>query len=375
MVKKAESGNRVDSCLIERDIDMSIKKSVSALVEEAISKKAFPGAVVCYGDGENFWLVSSGRLTYEDDSPEVESSTIYDIASLTKIFTTTAVLILATNRMLGLDDYLDRYLGGNAFPGVTIRHSLAHTAGLTLSLSSLKNLPSEEIDRVIRTTGPTTKPGSQFYYSNQGFYLLGKVIEKISHDLLGNVFQKIMFEPIGLKSTLSNPPASAKSYIAPTEYDSWRGRQIWGEVHDEVAYKMGGLCGHAGLFSTAEDLYKLGVLWLGQGVIHGKILISPDLINQGVINNFPFASNVSEDYRQNFSLGWRLNDYKFTGNEVSGRIYNFSGFTGPSLMIDPERKMIIAIMENRVYPSRSTSVERYVYHARITTKIYKGIFS
>lgn len=349
------------------------EKIIAGLISEGISNHVFPGCVVGYGNDKYFKVIKEGRFIYSSDGSKVDATTIYDIASLTKIVTTTGILVLNTKQQLSLDDPIDKYLNVLSFPTVTIRHILAHTGGLTLSLSSLKNLSNEEIDATILNTGPTSKPGEKIYYSNQGFYILGKVIESITGQTLAHFFQKSIFDPLEMTDTQSNPPALLKNRIAPTENDEWRKKIVWGEPHDETAYRMGVLCGHAGLFSTTQDLFKLGILWLSMGNYKDRTIISPELILEATCSNFPEAENTTGDYNHNFALGWRLNDRKFIGNRASTVTYNFSGFTGPSLMVDPEKNLVLVVMNNRVYPSRLTSTNRALYHAKITDEVYTAL--
>ncbi len=354
---------------------MVSKENVSSLISKGVSQRVFPGCVVGYKSNESFGMIQEGKTTYDPEASKAESNTIYDIASLTKIITTTGILVLCTNQQLDLDDPINSHLNVTTFPGVTIRHVLAHAGGLTLSLSSLKDLPKNDIDATILNTPPTFEPGEKTYYSNQGFYILGKIIESITNQSLDKFFEENIFRPLGMIDTQANPPAGLKARIAPTEDDNWRGKLIWGEPHDETAYIMGILCGHAGLFSTTQDLLKLGELWLKMGKHKEVQIISPELISEGTYNNFPKAENATGDYNYNFALGWRLHDKKFIGNLASEDTYDFSGFTGPSLMVDPQNSLVVAIVNNRVHPSRLTSTNRAEYHANITDVIYNGIRS
>jgi CubicO group peptidase (beta-lactamase class C family) len=349
------------------------KENITSLISEGISHKIFPGCVVGYNGYGGCGIIQEGKITYDSDALRVEGDTIYDIASLTKIITTTGILVLNTNKQLDLDDPINNHLNVTTFPGVTIRHILAHVGGLTLSLSSLKDLPKNEIDMMILNTPPTSEPGEKTYYSNQGFYILGKIIEYITNQPLVSFFEENIFRPLGMIDTQANPLARLKSRIAPTEDDKWRGKLIWGEPHDETAYKIGALCGHAGLFSTAQDLLRLGGLWLDMGKHKNTQIVSPELISEGTHDNFPKAKNSTGDYNYNFALGWRLHDRKFIGSLASDNTYAFSGFTGPSLMVDPQKGAVVAIMNNRVHPSRLTSNNRALYHANITNEVYNGL--
>lgn len=346
---------------------------VKRILDEAIERRAFPGAQVVYGKSlEAKQEVDAGAINYSGDSVVVSKETIYDVASLTKMFTLTGVLILATEGRVRLDDEVDDILDSN-FPGVTIRHLLSHTSGLRLSLSGLKDLSPDQINSRIMASGPLVEPGKQFYYSNQGYYVLGKVIEEISEMSLDNFLKKGIFDRLGLRNTFFTPAHGLRGRIAPTEIDPWRGGLVWGEVHDEIAYKMGGVAGHAGLFSTGDDLFKLGIMWLNKGQNVGIRIISQELIREATVCNFPLAKNAIGDGSFVFALGWRLGDRRFTGNAASEQTYSFSGFTGPSLVVDPEKNLVIAVMNNRIYPSRESGIERVKYTAKIADLIYQGL--
>lgn len=363
MLLRQEQSNKDNPIKRESIETPEISGRVKEILEDAIEQKVFPGAVVIAGDkGGKIVEVTAGKTGYLDNFRKVESETIYDIASLTKIFTLTGTLILASNGGIDLDDEIDRLLQNDRFSKITMRQLLAHTAGLRLSLSKLKNFNKERIKLEIFNHGPVTEPGSQYYYSNQGYFILGRVLEEVTKKSLKNFFQESIFNPLGITSTRFNPPIEWRDKIAPTEEDPWRGGLVWGEVHDEIAWKTGGVAGHAGLFSTGEDLFKLGQLWLNNGLFSGEQIIHPDLISQAITYNFSY-----------FSLGWRLGNKRFTGHLTSPETYSFIGFSGPSLMVDPEKELIIVIMNNRIHPSRN-GPDRASYHAKVTDEIYRSLF-
>ena len=310
-------------------------------------------------------VVTAGHLTYAQDSPVVGPRTLYDIASVTKIITLTATLVLASAGRLHLDDRLGDLLDRAIFGNVTIRQVLAHTAGLRLSLSSLKALPRPEIEAAILATGPVTEPGTRFYYSSQGYYLLGKALEAVSGQRLADCLQTTVCGPLGMNTTIFNPPAAWRQRIAPTEDDPRRGGVVWGVPHDESTFALGGVSGHAGLFSTAADLLELGRLWLHEGTVGGRPLIRRDLIHESSEDNYPEAAGATGFRVQRFALGWGLDDRNYIGSFASSCAYSLLGFTGPALTVDPEQEVVIVILNNRVHPTRD-GPSRARCHAAIT---------
>ena len=243
---------------------------------------------------------------------------------------------------------------------------MAHTAGLRLSLSSLKDLPRPEIAAAILAAGPVTEPGARFYYSSQGYYLLGQALEAVSGQRLADCLQTTVLGPLGMSTTTFNPPVTWRQRIAPTEDDPRRGGVVWGVPHDESTFALGGVSSHAGLFSTAADLLKLGRLWLHEGTVGGQPLIRRDLIRESIEDNFPGAIGATSFRVQRFALGWGLDDRKYIGSFASSHAYSLLGFTGPALTIDPEHGAVIVILNNRVHPTRD-GPSRAPCHAAITT--------
>ena len=184
----------------------SLAARLRPLLVEAAQHRIFPGAVVAVaGRAGRTNIVTAGHLTYAQDSPAVGPDTIYDIASVTKIFTLTATLVLASAGRLHLDDRLGDLLDCATFRNVTVRQVLAHTAGLRLSLSSLKDLPRPEIAAAILAAGPVTEPGARFYYSSQGYYLLGQALEAVSGQRLADCLRTTVLGPLGMSTTTFNP--------------------------------------------------------------------------------------------------------------------------------------------------------------------------
>ena len=351
----------------------SLAARLRPLLLEAAPRRIFPGAVVAVaGRAGRTNIITAGRLTYAPDSPLVGPHTIYDIASVTKIVTLTATLVLANAGRLRLDDRLGDLLDCATFRNVTVRQVLAHTAGLRLSLSSLKDRPRPEIEAAILAAGPVTEPGARFYYSSQGYYLLGKALEAVSGQRLADCLRTTVLGPLGMSATTFNPPAAWRQRIAPTEDDPRRGGVVCGVPHDESTFALGGVAGHAGLFSTAADLLRLGRLWLHEGTVGGQSLIRHDLIRASISDNFPAAAGATGFRVERFALGWGLGDRNYIGSLASSRAYSLLGFTGPALTVDPGHGAVIVILNNRVHPTRD-GPSRARGHAAITTVALQGL--
>ncbi len=352
--------------------------SLEKIINKAIKEKIFPGVVVGVkrrNDSPQF--LSFGNYFYPEDPLfdkkfKVGKETIFDIASLTKIVTVSAIFILVSRENLSLNDEIDGLLKTKVFKGIKIRHLLSHVSGLRLSLGSLKEKSKEEMERIILSAGPATKPAEAIWYADQGYYLLGKIIEIISKKSLDVFFKEEIFLKLKMKNTVFNPPPEIKNKIAPTEDCLWRNKLVWGEVHTESAHKLGGISGYAGLFSTAEDLIKIGSFWLNGG----EGFVDKDLIDESKKCLYPNVKNETLAGCCHTLGGWRINDYRITGKKVPEGILSLTGFTGPTLMIDYSKKLAVAIAHSYLHPKRKNGEETKLknkYHALVTEEIYKNL--
>jgi CubicO group peptidase (beta-lactamase class C family) len=344
---------------------------LSEVVDDLISKKIFPGVAITWGSTEdNTESLFFGHLTYDEESLPVNSKTIYDIASLTKVFTATVTLIFITNNKARLEDDVGTILENPTFSGIKIINLLTHTSGLEMSFSKLKKKSAKVIEEVALSTGPKSKPGTEVFYSNQSMYILGKILEKIEGKKLDYVLNKYLINPLNLSSTIFNPPETQAHITAPTEIDDWR-NLVQGVVHDEGTFSLGGISGYAGLFSNSADLYKLCLLWLRKGKWGNSKLISESLIDKSLVDNFPDAKCKTE-HNWKFGFGWRLYNKENMGNYASEKSLEFSGFTGPTIHIDYEKELIIVIADNRTFPKRSDKEKWHVAHRTIIEDIYQS---
>lgn len=323
---------------------------VDHVVQRGITAGAYPGAAVVIGrHGFAVWQKGYGRLGWSTKSARVDpAQSIYDLASLTKVIAlTTAAMILYDEGKLRLDarvvDFLPAFAGPNK-DRVTIAHLLTHRSGLPAGRQLWKTArtPAEAHAQVLETN-LQTRPGAVFNYSDLGPVVLGMVIERITGKSLDIFTAERVFAPLGMTDTEYLPDPSLRTRIAPTEMTPPRGYPILGEVHDEAAFTLGGVSGHAGLFSTATDLSVFAQMMLNGGTFNGVRIVSDTTIAR-------FIRPVA-DHR---ALGWEVaNQERGAGEYLSARAYGHVGYTGTSLWIDPERAMFVILLTNRVHAARS----------------------
>lgn len=327
---------------------------VDRVIEEALAERAFPGAVVAVGRrGRLVHLEAYGRMTYDPGAPAVRVDTIFDLASLTKVMaTTTAAMLLVDEGRIGLDLPVAEYLpcfAGEGWEHVTVRHLLAHHAGLEawaplhLELSGREGLRSW-----LCRQRPVDRPGTVVRYSDLGFLILGEVLEVAAGEPLEAFLRRRLFEPLGFVWTGWNPSEALRPRIAPTEFDSvWRKRLVHGEVHDENAAALGGVAPHAGLFGTAEELARFAQMMLWKGVYGGRRIVRKETVELFTRRD----GSVPDSSR---ALGWdtKSPSGSSAGSRFSSSSFGHTGFTGTSLWIDPERELFLILLSNRVHPTR-----------------------
>jgi beta-N-acetylhexosaminidase len=341
-------------------------EAVDSVINKSIADSAFPGAVILIQkDGKIAYEKAFGYYTYDSSSGKVTLNTMYDLASLTKVIaTTTATMICYDRGLFKLDDKVSKYLlkfGVHGKENITIRNLLLHDSGLRPDIpsykvfDSVKNKERSVMNQIYNDTliYPT---GTEMVYSDLNFILMGKIIEKVTGEPLDKFCEKNIFKPLGMNSTMFSPPQSLFSRIAPTENDDyWRHRQIRGTVHDETSQLLGGVAGHAGLFSTVKDLSKLLQMLLQKGIYHGKEFIKRATVEMFVKKQSDLSSRA---------LGWDTKspfpDYSSSGKFFSDDSYGHTGFTGTSIWTDPERNLFVIFLTNRVYPTRENSKIREV---------------
>ncbi len=338
---------------------------VDRLLEDLRQRKAFPGGVVAIGDAAHVaHLHPFGRLTYAEDARPVAADTIYDLASLTKIVaTTTMAMILVDEGRLDLDRPVHDFLPGFHGPDkdrVTVRDLLTHSAGFEPTLPLFREIQGKAafVER-IQALDLDHPPGSRSVYSDLGIILLGDILETTAGQPLDAFVKKRVLKPLAMNDTRFRPPARLRSRIAPTEFDPWRGRLLRGEVHDENAFAMGGVAAHAGLFGTAGDLARYARMVLNGGELDGDGR-RHRIVSRETLDLFTRRADLPEVPDSTRALGWdtKSPEGSSAGTLFSERSFGHTGFTGTSLWIDPERKIFVILLTNRVHPTRDNNLIR-----------------
>jgi CubicO group peptidase (beta-lactamase class C family) len=334
---------------------------IDRVVQHGIKAGGFPGAAVVVGRrGASVWHKGFGHLDWAKSSPAVSpSETIYDLASLTKVVgTTTAVMILYDEGLIGLDDPVSKYLpefSGGLKDSVTIRLLLEHRSGLPPD-RPLWRLASSPADarRIVLSASLDYRPGTRYVYSDLGAMTLAFIVEKVSGQPLDGFLHDRVYAPLGMSHTFFRPADSLKDEVAPTEVTPPRGYPLQGEVHDENAYALGGVAGHAGLFSTAQDLAVFAQMMLNGGEYDGVRIVADSTIRL-------FTTRAAG----NRALGWAMADGQWgSGQFLSNQAYGHVGYTGTSLWIDPTRDMFVILLTNRVHAARARRPEKVIADVR-----------
>lgn len=331
--------------------------SADSIIETAIYDTSFPGAVLLVQmNGKIVHQKAYGHYTYDPASGNISLNTMFDMASCTKVVaTTTAAMICYDRGLFKIDDKVSEYLpqfGKNGKENITIRNLLVHDSGLAPDIKSYKiynpnENKTDEIMNEIYNDSLSYPTGTESIYSDLNFIVLGKIIEKVTGLPLDKFCYKNIFKPLKMKSTMFNPPSSLINIIAPTEIDNyWRFRLIRGTVHDETSQLLGGVAGHAGLFSTAGDIAKLMQMLLQKGRYKGKKYIRKSTVEMFTKKQSDLSSRA---------LGWdtKSPEYSSAGHLFSSISYGHTGFTGTSIWVDPVRNLFIVFLTNRVYPTRN----------------------
>jgi beta-glucosidase-like glycosyl hydrolase len=344
---------------IVRPLRLVVEQRIDSIVNEGLEKHAFPGCqVLAMQDGKILFRKAYGHLTYDPDSPEVDMETVYDLASVTKMVTTTlAMMKLVETGKVRLDDPLSRYLPylkHTDKQNITIRQAMSHVARLKAFDSYWKEASTsdEPLESVLHQVVATPLlPQGGYVYSDLGFILLGDLVQHVSGQRLDIFVHRHFYSPMGLCNTFFNPLEHGidSVRIAPTEDDGHlRHRVVRGVVHDENAYVMGGVSGHAGVFSTADDLGRILQMLLDGGVYNGRRYLKEETIN--TFNTCHFAS-------QGCRRGLGFDKPLLSGSggsacdEVSKCSFGHTGFTGTMVWVDPEYRLIYIFLSNRVHPS------------------------
>jgi serine-type D-Ala-D-Ala carboxypeptidase len=321
--------------------------SAREILQRAVVDRAFPAAAIEVGNAnQTLWRQVFGRLTFDSESPPTSADTIFDLASLTKVLATTALVMRQIERgTLDLDDPIARYVPAWRDEGsaVTIKDLLAHCSGLPAHVPFFREHTGRTAfeDAIVRTPR-AYEPRTTSVYSDLGFMLLGFILESIA--TLETQFDTMRLQMGGIQDLQFNPPTLWKSRTAPTRFDPWRERLLVGEVDDDNAWALGGAAGHAGLFGAVPPVGDCARHWLQ--VLEGR---------QGVFSQETartFIARRTEIPGSSRALGWdTMLPTSSCGTLMSPRAFGHVGFTGTSLWIDPDRSVYVVLLTNRVHPS------------------------
>jgi len=372
-------------------------QSVEKSFQDAVAEGVFPGAVVLVAKDERIvYERAFGNRSLVPNKSPMRLDTIFDLASLTKpMATAAALMLLIRERKLRLDDQLTRVIPMYGVFGkslTTFRHLLNHSAGLpawkAFFEDIVKNEKSGRINFVasraaknhvyeqIHREKAVSEPGRQSVYSDLGFIILGEAVEILTGNTFDRFCQERIFKPLGLRSTgfvdltqlRTRRLQPVEEVIAPTENCPWRKKILCGEVHDDNAYAMGGVAGHAGLFSSARDVHafllRMSLCLQGKDTFLPKSLVQEFLDRDASLGDSTFA------------LGW---DTPSAGKSASGSLFSphsvgHLGFTGCSIWWDLEKTCHVVLLTNRVHPSRKNDKIKD-FRPHIHDQIMKALFS
>lgn len=333
-----------------------LRHRLEQVMSDGITEGAFPGGVVLVRHRNEVVLHEAygHSVTHRDahtlssDQIVTRPGTIYDLASITKLFTATCVMQLVDENKVQLDERVAMHLPEFAVNGkanITVRQLLAHVAGLPNFRLWKEATTRQARIRLLISSKPESSPGTELLYSDTNFIVLGKLIEEIERCTLDRAIAARILSSLGLRQTGYGPLDVSSADVAATEDESYVGRgMLRGEAHDENTWSLGGVAGHAGLFSTAQDLSTLGQSYLNGGM-HGVVeLLKPGTVAEMTRNQLGQLGSRG--------LGWQLDAAHYMGSLASPQTYGHTGFTGTSIVIDPRRELVLVLLTNRVHPTR-----------------------
>lgn len=327
------------------------------LVRAGIGGGVYPAAALIVGRHDTVLFAKGyGRLTWSSTSPAVGvDSTLWDVASLTKVVATTPALMLLVERgLVALDTPVVRYVpefNGAGTAAITVRHLLTHTSGLRATLPLREAGDSVAALHMVLTTTPVSPPGTRMVYSDLNAILLGEIVRRVTGVPLDVFVTREVYAPLRLeRDMLFRPPRRLQSRIAPTAL--WHGHPIAGIVNDPSAGMLGGVSGNAGVFATARGLARFAQFMLNEGALDGRRVVSAETVHRFVQIAVPARRGVSAR-----TLGWEALP---TGEETSSagalfgpHSYGHTGWTGTSLWIDPDRDLFVLLLTNRAFDPRT----------------------
>jgi len=350
-------------------LDAQKLQRIDELVAEGLAEKKMPGCVVCVGrHGKIAFLKAFGQKQLQPTELPMTTDTLFDMASITKpMATATSIMLLIERGQLRLTDKVASIFPEFAVNGkevITIHDLLIHHSGL-LADNSIKDYEhgrEEAIKRIceLKLLNPV---GAKFVYSDVNFILLGEIVAKVGEKNVHEFSREHIFTPLRMKSTGYLPSETLRARAAPTEQRE--GKWMQGEVHDPRAFKLGGVAGHAGLFSTAEDIAVYAQMMLGRGEYGGARVLLPETVER-----MTRGDRVSTGVR---GLGWdKRTGYSINRGELlSDSAFGHGGFTGTVLWIDPGLDLFFIFLSNRIHPNGKGSVNQLA--GKVATAVASAI--
>jgi CubicO group peptidase (beta-lactamase class C family) len=331
---------------------------IDSVINQAINQQIFPGAVVhVIQNDSTLFHKAFGYFDY-DQTTQMDTSSVFDVASITKVMgTTLAFMGLHDQGDINIYDPVAKFLPEFNTPDkrtITIYQLLTHTSGLPAFRIYIDKLKTrDELIHAIKNEPLVQNPGESYLYSDLGLILCGIIIEQLSGQRQDEYMAENWFSRLKLHDTTFNPKTRGDSFVArilPTEIDTmYRHKLIQGEVHDERAWYMDGVAGHAGLFSTSTDIGRFARMLLN----HGK-LDQFQYLSESVVRNF--TRRQAPLLRRGIGFDMKsIDGFSSAGTLASGRTFGHTGFTGTSFWVDPERNLVVIILTNRTFPYRGTS--------------------
>ncbi len=349
------------------EIDQTKLREIGTAVEAAIARGDCPGAVVVVvHDDKVAYRKAFGSRAVKPDEAAMTADTVFDMASLTKpVATGTSVMLLIQQGKLKPDDLVSKHwpeFAANGKDKVTVEHLLLHTSGLTAdnALTDYADGKAKALEKIaaLKLEVPA---GTRFKYSDVGFIVLGELVERVGGSPVDKFAQKHVFDPLKMTDTGFTPADALKKRIAPTGLRD--GKIILGEVHDPRSFKMGGVAGHAGLFSTADDLTRYCRMLLRDGELDGVRILDAKTVKLFTeAHAVPLPPNKTGTEAKGMrSFGWDVDtSYSAPRGDgfKKGEGYGHTGFTGTSVWLNPSTKTAVIVLSNRVHPDDKGNVTR-----------------
>ena len=328
-----------------------LRAALDDVIADGIRNGDFPGAVLLVGRGDQIvYRKAYGNRAVQPEKVPMTVDTVFDMASVSKVMATaTSIMVLVERGQVRLEDRVTKYLpdfGANGKEGVTVEQLLLHTAGF-IPDNSIKDYQDgiEKAFERIYALKPIYPPGTQFRYSDVGYIVLGEIVRVVSGRPLDRFAREEIFEPLGMKDTMYLPTEALKARCAPCEQRE--GRWMIGEVHDPRAYLMGGVAGHAGLFSTADDVARYCRMILNGGELDGRRVLKRETVEMMIKSRcLPDGTNCR-------GYGWDVDTgYGAARGRIfkRGKTFGHTGFTGTSFWLDPENRSYVILLSNHVHP-------------------------